>query len=594
MPVKSPPSVEAVAAFVEKIHIFRGIGDKPLFDISDNLIDKRVNAGDVILEADAKATSFYIIYAGKFTVTRTKGQKTQTLSRGDYFGIDALLPNEERGSQITAASRALLLELPAEAITEISGALDYVRGRLKNFWTCREQARTTNFSWIEPDEVIYFVQNKHHFLFLQRLPIPALLVLQGPILTFLGMWLGAMVPLILSPIGFVVGLIWLLWNWVDWKNDFYIITNQRVIWVEKIVGIFDSRQEAHMREVTSVGVKTDVVMQSMFDYGHIDVSTIFGGIELMYVPCPQFAHVILEEQWQRTKEEEKQEDIDRLHDAIIAEIKSAQAVAQKKRPSNAPPPPPPPPPPPKTVKDYLPKPKLPRLKFQLFKKKPKKKRTSIFNLRFEEGREIIYRKHSVVLAQQAGVPALLGSSLLIMFLWQLYLYFFTESAFTFPISITIMIAVASLGAFGWMWYQYEDWQNDLFKVSNDKVFDIDRKPFGDVQSRSAPIEKIESLEYQRVGLLSVFFNFGTVYMHIGDEEFEFENVLDPAAVLQDINHRIKAIQESKKQAQAKKERDEVIKWLVAYHQSAEKISDMLAELEEAKKEANKGDSQGSE
>lgn len=591
----SPPSVEAVAAFIEKIHIFRGINDVALFDISDHLIDKRVNAGDVILAADAKATSFYIIYSGKFKVTREKGQKVQTLVRGDYFGIDALLPDEERGAKIEASTRALLLELPADGIATVTEALEYVRQRLKLFLECRQQARKTHFDWIEPDEVIYFVQNKHHFLFLQRLPIPALLVLQGPFLTFLGMWLGAMVPLVLSPIGFVVGLIWLLWDWVDWKNDYYIITNHRVVWVEKIVGIFDSRQEAHLREVTSVSVKTDVVMQSIFAYGHVSVSTIFGGIELMYVPFPQLAHILLEELWQRSKEEEKEAEVNRLHNAIIDEIKAAQAVAKKQRPSPAPPPPPPmPPPPKKTLRDFVPKPKLPKFSLPKRRKKPKSKKTAIFNLRHEAGNEIIYRKHIVVLIQQAGVPALVTLSLFVFFFVELYLYFIAKSEAALPISIISTVFLGVIGAGGWTFYQYVDWQNDIFKVSADKVFDIDRKPFGEVQSRSAPIENIEALEYQRVGLLSVFFNYGTVYMHIGAEEFEFENVLDPAAVLQDINHRIRAIQENKKRAKAKKERDDMLKWLVAYHQSAEKFNAMLAELQEAKDQANKGDRQDTE
>jgi len=411
----SPPSVEAVAAFIENIHIFRGIGDEALFDISDNLSDKRVKAGEIILEADQKAGSFYIIFSGKIKVLRDKGQKEQLLTQGDYFGEDALLPDEERGATLQAKTDALLLELPADAIAEISDALTQVRSHLKDFLECRVEAKTTHFDWIEPDEVIYFVQNKHHFLFLQRLPIPALLILQGPFVTFFGMWVGAIIPLIFGVIGFIAGLIWLLWNWVDWRNDFYIITSHRVVWVEKIVGIFDSRQEAHLREVNSVSVKTDVIMQSMFDYGHVSVKTIFGGIDLLYVPAPQLAHTLLEELWRRAQDEEKQEATDRLHQAIINEIKAAQAVNTKKRPFAAPQSSAPaftaPPPPKKTLRDFL-----PRIRFNAFNRKPKtKKKTQIFNLRYEEKGEVVYRKHIMVLIQQAGVPALVALFLFGMF-----------------------------------------------------------------------------------------------------------------------------------------------------------------------------------
>ena len=31
---------------------------------------------------------------------------------------------------------------------------------------------------------------------------------------------------------------------LDWANDYYIVTSQRLVYLEKIIGIYDSRQEA--------------------------------------------------------------------------------------------------------------------------------------------------------------------------------------------------------------------------------------------------------------------------------------------------------------------------------------------------------------
>ena len=55
----------------------------------------------------------------------------------------------------------------------------------------------------------------------------------------------------------VIVAAWAVWNYIDWGNDYYILTNQRVVWLEKVVGIYDSRQEAPLSTVLSVGVETD-------------------------------------------------------------------------------------------------------------------------------------------------------------------------------------------------------------------------------------------------------------------------------------------------------------------------------------------------
>jgi hypothetical protein len=40
--------------------------------------------------------------------------------------------------------------------------------------------------------------------------------------------------------------------------------NQRVIWLEKVVGLYDSRQEAPLGTILSVGVETDMIRRPRF------------------------------------------------------------------------------------------------------------------------------------------------------------------------------------------------------------------------------------------------------------------------------------------------------------------------------------------
>ena len=564
----SPPNVEAVAAFIEKIHIFDGITEDDLFDIAERLDDKRFQAGDVILETDQPAESFYIIYAGKVDVTREeKGQRYSRFSGGDYFGVDVFFENQKRGTKITAQEDTLLLELPRDVFMEIPTAIDFLQDQIAAFQLCRELLEKENFDWVEKNEAIYFVVNKHPVLFWRRAVLPLLLLLGAPATALWGMWVGAMFPLIFGALGFVIGFLWILWDWLDWRNDHYIVTNHRVVWLEKIIGFFDSRQEAHMVEVKSVDAQTDALVQTFFDYGNVNVNTIFGGVELKYIPYPRQAHILIEELWHRSQRQEEKRAKDRLQKAIAEQLEAARSVEERKRK-------PPPKPKEETKKTFL----------QRLFSREKKKKAGIFSLRYEEGKEIIYRKHIVVLLKQIGAPAALTVVLSMYLIYRLSFIFFPEISGVPSISFITFLILGLVIAIGWLIYQYIDWTNDIFKVSEDKIFDIDRKPLGDVQSRSAELKNILSTEYRRTGIMSVLFNYGTVYINIGTEELEFQDVLDPAAVQQDINHRYNAVQEKEKIAKEKKERNEMIKWLVAYHESTPDIDAMIDEIKEIKQQ----------
>ncbi len=556
-------SIEAIAAFIEKIHLFNGLDEDSFFSIAEKFKEESFGANQVVLNATEQSENFYIIYAGQVEVLQEeKGQKSAIYVKGDYFGKEALLRGEKRQADVKAKTDITLLVLPASTIRENTAEIEFLRDRLAIFVACRSLSKTLHFDWVNENEVIYFLVRKHPILFWRRLPLPVLLLLGGPGTAFWAMWVGAMIPLTLGTLGFIAGLGLLIWDWLDWQNDYYIVTSQRVIWLEKVIGIYDSRQEAYMPEITSVSVETDAVVQSFFDYGHVHVRTIFGGIELKYISYPRQAHQLIEELWQRSQAEEKRKAKEVLHQAIKDQIEASKSVEEKKRK-----------PAPETKNTQPTQP----LAVRLFSKK-KKKQSHFFSLRFQEGKDIVYRKHIVILARNAGTPALISLLLFGYSAFQIYLFFFLKNEKALSISFIALLMVAAVITLGVTIYQYIDWSNDIFKVSQDKIFDIDRKPFGEIQSRSAPLENIESTEYKRKGLLSVFFNYGTVYIRIGADEFEFENVLDPASVQQDINRRYMTEYEKKKEAQAKNERDNMIKWLVAYHESTDEISNMIEEI----------------
>jgi hypothetical protein len=562
---------EEYAAFLEPLHLFSGISEDHLFDFADAFREVEYKAGDIILEEESQSLNFYLIYSGEVEISQEeKGQEKAVFVRGDYLGEESLV-KYKRTSLIRAKDNVVLLELPASSFAEIPNALAFMRANLDASVACRQLIKEKHFDWVHDNEVIYFLTRKHPILFWRGIVPPVFLGFLGGIL-FLYWALDVTVSDTVWTIAIfllVVALLWLIWKWLDWRNDYYIITNQRLIWLEKIIGIYDSRQEANLEEVLSVSINTDAITQSFFDYGKVSVKVMVGGIELDYTPRPDHAMHLLEELLDRRKIHAKEQTKEEIKQAIIDKLKNPDPASTKKK-------------------------KIPPKKKTLREKLFPKTDSHILQQRFEEGGDIIYRKHWIVLFRQVAISLLVNLLFVLFLLNQLASFLSkTEGVPGASISVIAILLLASFISFCVVLYQYVDWSNDVFKVSKDKIFDIDRKPFGEEQSRSASLEEIESLEYKRQGFVSIFFNYGTVYIHIGAQNFEFEDVRDPASVQQDINQRYMEDRHKRESGKAKKDRSQMLDWLLAYNQGADEFLDLQAQLE-SQEDGEDDDNDGTE
>lgn len=537
-------TLEEKAAFIDKIHIFRRMDDNAIFTLAEYFKKVPYKAGDTIIERGEQSEFLYIIYQGRVRLNREgEGQKDVLFVSGDYFGAEAILPKEIRHSKVTAEEDLILLRIDPIDFAQLSKNIPYLKENLEVAVFGRRLVKKIHFDWVREDEVIYFFGRKHPILLWKAMIIPVILMM-----VLFGMFLLSSLSLAISPVIISAGLgaivlIWGLWRWEDWRNDYYIVTNQRVVWIEKIIGIHDSRQEAPLGEILSVGADVDFIGQFL-KYGDVNVRTFVGNIHLHYVHHPYQVRHIIEELWKRAQIVGTRAEKDELKMAILERLKNPDPVEIKEK-------------------------NEPEKEETRGRWYSPKKEGNILKLRFEQGKTIIYRKHWVVLFKQAGLPGVLTAIFFALLAYQGVGILIRQLEIvilnTFLLGVLFLI---SIFVFGWAVYQYIDWSNDTFQVTEDKIFDIDRKPLGAVKSRSAPIENIHSTTYERKGILSYIFNYGTVYMEVGTANFVFEDVLNPAAVQQDIDNRRMARINKEKKNEQQKERDRMIDWMVAYHQSA--------------------------
>jgi hypothetical protein len=543
-------------AFLKNIHLFRGLDDAQLAEVAYKLTEASFKSGSAVAKQGDPARDFFLIYAGTARLVRIHKKKEQQLALlvpGDFIGEEALFPHRTRPASIYAQSDTRILLL---SHADLDVLLRQIRSLKPNFavaLSSRRLALQLQFDWLEPGEVIYFLARKHSVFLWETMLLPALAFILpiGLLVAFL--LVSAKPVFYLAIAAALLNIAWMIWRIVDWGNDYYIVTNLRVIWLEKVIGLYDSRQEAPLTTILSVGVETDQVGR-ILDYGDVMIRTFVGRIAFRRVSHPYQAASLIDEHWLRAKSASRNADVQALKRSIRQKLGLPVEDAGKSTASS---------PAPKVVSNSA------------IKIKGLFDQINVFKMRFEDrGGIITYRKHWIVLLLQTALPAALFFTALGLTIYRVFhLHLFTSSSTAASgidpwLAVLIMLLVV---AFFWWIYQYWDWSNDIFQVTQDQVLDIDRKPLGREEKKSGLLDNILSTQADRRGLFQIIFNYGNVYIFIGATRMDFFDVYDPSGIQQDIDRRRMARIERKKQVDTLAERERMAEFFAMYHMSSTEL-----------------------
>jgi len=562
------PDVSKYAALLKGQYLFQGLNDAQLAHIITRFDRLEVASQATVYSQGDKGDSFYVIYQGRVQVTHMDGNRERTLrilTIGEHFGEDALLFDRLRGESVTAIEPCVFLVLTREEFYELLEMAPGIRMNLSATAESRYIAQKENFDWLGEDEIIYLISRKHEFFLFVSLIYPLLLgMVSIPVIV---LSLSAESPFI-STAGSLAGIlglvgsgVWGVWNWIDWGNDFYIVTSQRVVWLERVIVLYYSRQEAPLHQVLSVNTTTSFLGR-ILNYGTVDVRTYTGGIPMRKIADPKrfasFVEAYRSRTYRQLKEAEKQ--------TIESDLRKRLQMDHKPDP-------------------------MPVFEKKMEDQKPEKDKVkagslrdildTFLKVRFERDGVITYRKHWLVLIGKIWLPSLAFLALTGFFIYVLYVYLFTQGrvlGFS-GLTLTLLVGLAYLGVILWGGYHYLDWNNDIYQLAPEQILDIERKPLGEEQKKTAPLDSILSLEHYREGIIQLIFNYGDVIINVGQAKFIFRGVYNPDRVHQDVADFIEARRRRRQEADALRERQRMLDWFDTYQ-------DQQEEIEESKKESD--------
>ena len=544
---------------LSQVEVFQDLSKEQLAIIAPRFEIMLLEPWQPLFKDREAVEDFYIVQTGKVFIKVGEAQEyEQPIGAGGFFIEESYLFDHPEEANITTDQPTELLHIDEIDFYQLFIDFPAIKPYLARSVDSQQLVKSGKFSWVGEDEVIAFVARKHEIIFIYSLIGPVIISLIALTIIFGVSAAGTSNTIWTSgaacSIALAVGaILWGIWNWIDWGNDYYITTNQRVVWVEKVIWLYESRDEAPLTTILAVNTTT-TLLGRLFRYGNVIIKTFTGEIIFRNLKDPvgmvkfidQYRQVIQKGSERREKQQISEELRTRLgwEDGIPAGIPVDQNAEQASRDEVQ-----------KAgfLNRYL---------------------GNIFTMRFEEGNVITYRKYWPTLFGKIWLPTLM--IVLTIILMGIITNLFLQgqsSAQTAEILLGFGVAFILLVLIPWWLYRYIDWRNDIYQVSDKFIFDIERRPLGTEVKKSAPLENILSLEHERIGFLGYMLNYGLVTINVGETQFIFRNVHEPARIQQDIFNRIYALRRRKEKSDALKQRQRFVDVIEVYHQNTEEIED---------------------
>ncbi len=560
--------------FLAQLPIFAALTYEEVEDLARIVQEYAFEDNAVLAYQRDVADALYILRSGRLYAQRVDERGIVRESRsylpGDYFGEAWLFAPEAHPATVFGKENGRIFIIRGSDFLQFLGENPQVLNNLEPTYDQSDNllAGLTEEAWAEaqkwraktdrqsaaisllPEELVeYHARRSRYFLLLRLLP-PAILLfvaLAGtavlmPLTPTSG--LGNLAALGLPSLIILFLLLWLGFNYIDWHNDYFVITNKHLVHREFNLRRFRTNVvKVAIDKVQSVEIVKPTLVANLFNIGTARITTAAqtGVVYFDYIDDPSAVRDTLNRLSERVKMLGAGREQATMRESVEGHFqlqRPLQAIQEEED-------------------EEAPEPERPSFwaKFR-----------TAYKWRVTDGKTITYRKHFFVLLRIIAWPAA-------MLVITLLLILLITRTFQVPFSQFWLLALIFFtGNLGWLIWQVEDWRNDTFQLTDRLVIDIDRRPFGFGESRKqASLSNIQNVSANRPGLLQTLFNFGTVSVETAgvDSDITFEDVPNPSQIQSDIFKRLDEFQQQQRVKEGAQRRKEYAVLLDVYKQALE-------------------------
>jgi membrane protein YdbS with pleckstrin-like domain len=365
-----------------------------------------------------------------------------------------------------------------------------------------------------------------------------------------------------------------LYRFVDWLNDTYEVTTRAVIHTEKRLFFSAERYEIPLQQIQNVTIRVGVIGRYL-DFGNVDIDTAAakGQIAFTTIPRPAYVQTLIQKAsaqarsglTMQRRESIRQQIEDQLYpERLKPSIPGSVLI-----------------PPEESPEDRRQRPS----RFRAF-------RGWLPRFEIREDGQVIWRKHWINLLQRTGVQFIL----LLVSIYLVLSFALASLTVTLGLSAIMLPPVTWLGFQGWLFmivlvlsilaalwfiYQYVDWRNDIYIVTDDEVIDVERDlfmfPFFFLYTenrRQASLTNVQYVDLKIPNPLAMILNYGNVIVQTAGAEgtLDFLWVSNPRNVHAEILRRLTAFEERNREREFQERWGDMPRWFETYRDVVDQTS----------------------
>jgi uncharacterized membrane protein YdbT with pleckstrin-like domain len=518
--------------------------------------------GTRVIRQGERGREFFIVMSGQLRAVDTNQPKPRLLgyfTTGAIVGERALLHDRIRTATVEVVVSAKLAWFGEDDWYWLIGKNSRFKDYFENLEAYRLEQSAKDFPGRQYDEVIVASTKRHYTAYIATLPLPIGLLI---IPVFIALTVILVDPEFLSDISAII--IWLaavpfvftaillaIYNYFDWLNDDFIVTTKRIVHIERFLFFGEKREDAPLTRIQDITTISDI-LDLVFDSDSLQIQTAGAGtIIFNHIRQASYIQQVIFIERDRAKARVASADVAALRHNIAQQIhweekleENVLSVAE-----------------PEAIVIHHPKTQHYNRFIDYFVPRIKEVNED------KNGTIIVWRKHYYVLLANITLPFL-------TLLFSIYLFiasfalsippFYT--AVSWPIQTILGVAVAA----SLLWYlvKYDDWNKDIYILTNTQIIDIESAAFRiRKKRREGTFDNIQGVYSEIPNLFSKLLNMGDVIIETAGtaETFTFKKVFDPASVREEVFNRWAAYQQKEREKLRDATNRQVMEVLKEYH-----------------------------
>src|SRR3972149_3330809 len=285
---------EELAAVLKQVPLFSELRNNDLRALAEIAQIETYRVGSELYRQSDVDNALYVLLSGRAALYHVDPAGVESFvgfrepGPEGALGEASLLLSDAHDVTVIAYPDTQVLEIERKALQELMIREPGLKARLTPRPDNADRWKAPRFGWQAAEESVVKLVREHQWALLRRMVIPVgVLIVLGISAFVFNSVLQSNVFADIALIGAALIFIAIcFYVFIDWHDDFYVVTNKRVVHVDQIPFVRPKLEEAPLSAIQEIQFARNSIVAHLLDFGDLRVETFAGSVAMKDIPQP--------------------------------------------------------------------------------------------------------------------------------------------------------------------------------------------------------------------------------------------------------------------------------------------------------------------